>query len=133
MKRTLMTLAVFSLTSASYASQVAGAWYFGRWSCVIDGRAAQMVWEVVDDSRTSCNGDTCSTSSGAAIRGWFKDGNGPWVKLTDRSAVGPDLRFTYTGDNTRWFLRYNRDTRVANGNTVWRGNAYPLNCVQGRG
>ncbi|ULH18321.1 DUF6006 family protein (plasmid) [Deinococcus sp. KNUC1210] len=133
MKRTLVTLALLSLTTMSHASQVANAWYFGHWSCVIDHRAAQMVWEVVDDPQTSCNGNICSSSSGVAVKGWFKDGNGPWVKLINRSTSGTDLRFTYTGDSTRWFLRFDPNTQVANGNTMWRGNTYPLNCAKGKG
>jgi len=133
MKRTLMALTLLSTLATSHASQVAGAWYFGTWSCVIDGRAARMVWQVVDDPQTSCSGNICSTSSGVAVRGWFKDGGGPWVKLMNRSASGPDLRFTYTGDNTRWFLRYDPSTGVATGNTIWRGNTYPLQCSQGQG
>ena len=133
MKRTLMALTLLSTLASSHASQVARAWYFGTWSCVIDHRAARMVWQVVDDPQTSCSGNICSTSSGVAVRGWFKDGAGPWVKLVNRSASGADLRFTYTGDNTRWFLRYDPNTGVATGNTIWRGNTYPLQCSQGQG
>ncbi|GAA4009583.1 hypothetical protein GCM10022631_22620 [Deinococcus rubellus] len=133
MKRTLIALALLTVTATSHASQVASAWYFGNWSCVIDHRAARMVWQVVDDPQTSCSGNVCSSSSGVAVRGWFKDGSGPWVKLVNRSASGSDLRFTYTGDNTRWFLRYDPNTGVATGNTIWRGNTYPLQCSQGQG
>lgn len=131
--RSLASLALLSLASLATASQVASKWYFGNWACVIDGRAARMVWQVVDDPQTSCRDGVCSSSSGVAIKGWFKDGNGPWVRLVNQSLAGNDLRFTYTGDNTRWFLRFNPNTGVANGNTVWRGNTYSLNCGSGKG
>ncbi|SMB97226.1 DUF6006 family protein [Deinococcus hopiensis] len=124
MKRTLMTPAVLAHPSAACASQVAGAWPHGRWSRVIGGRAAQMAWEVVDDSQRTCSGDVCSASSGVGVRGRFRDGSGPWVKPIHRSAAGTELHFTCAGNNTRWFLRYDA-TRTANGNTVWRGNPSP--------
>ncbi|WP_407571836.1 DUF6006 family protein [Deinococcus altitudinis] len=133
MKRFLISLGLLSVFSCSSASQVVHAWYFGDWSCVIDQRAGRMLWKVVDDPQTTCRGGVCSSTSGVAVRGWFKDGNGGWVSLIQRSASGNDLRFTYTGDFTRWFLRYDPATGVANGNTVWRGNTYPLNCAQGKG
>jgi glucan-binding YG repeat protein len=126
-KRTLTAL-LLSLSSLSQASTVASQWYFGNWNCLIDGRAARMVWQVVDDPQTSCSGGVCSSSSGVAIKGWFKDGNGSWVTLNSQSVSRNDFRFTYTGDNTRWFLRYDPATRSAVGNTIWNGNAYSLSC-----
>jgi len=131
LKRTLCTLALFSLASLSSASQVASQWYFGTWNCNIDGRSAQMVWKVVDNPQTSCDGNVCSTSSGVAIKGWFNDSGSRWVPLESPRTVGNDFRFTYTGDRTGWFLRYNPSSRSAVGNTVWQGKAYPLSCVKG--
>jgi len=43
------------------------------------------------------------------------------------------LNFIFMGDITPWFLRYDPNTWVANGNTVWRGKRYPLQCSQGKG
>ncbi len=127
-KRTALTALLLSISSLSQASTVASQWYFGDWSCLIDGRAARMVWQVVNDPQTSCSGEVCSSTSGVAIKGWFKDGNGPWVTLNSPRTNQNDFRFTYTGDNTRWFLRYDPANRSAVGNTIWNGNAYSLSC-----
>lgn len=116
--------------SLAGASTVPSQWYFGNWACLIDGRPAQMVWRVVDDPQTSCDGDICTTSSGVAIRGWFKDGSGPWIRLERPRVSGNDFRFVYTGDRTNWFLRAAAGRRFAAGNTIWQDNAYPLSCVK---
>ena len=131
LKRTLSSLALLSLVGLGQASQVASQWYFGTWNCNIDGRNAQMVWKVVDDPQTSCSGGLCSSSSGVAIKGWLSDSGSRWVPLESPRTVGNDFRFTYTGDRTNWFLRYNPSSRSTVGNTVWQGKAYPLSCVKG--
>lgn len=128
MKRTLTLLALVSAASVSHASQVASQWYHGSWACLIDGRDARMVWRVENDTRQSCSGGVCSVSHGVKVAGYFSDSGSRWVSLDAPSRAGNDLRFTYTGDNTRWFLRYDPGSRVASGNTVWQGRAYPLVC-----
>src|SRR5262245_37101177 len=64
------------------ASQVVG-WWNGSWTCNIDGRPGRMRWTVVDDSQTTCDGDTCTSTSGARWRGSFSDNGSRWVPLTD--------------------------------------------------
>ena len=130
MKRTLAALALLACSQLAAASQVATQWYFGNWNCLIDGRSARMVWQVVDAPNTSCDGNVCSTSSGVAIRGWFSDSGSRWVRLNSPRVSGNDVRFIYSGDGTNWFLRFNPAARSAVGNTVWQGRAYPLSCVK---
>ena len=135
LKRTFATLVLLSLAGLSSASGLPRSWYLGNWTCNIDGRTSWMTWEIVDNSKTYCRDGVCSDTSSVAYKGWFKDsrGAGGWVKLVSTSSYGNDLRFIYMGDYTLWFLRYDPNTGVANGNTMWRGNTYPLQCSQGKG
>ncbi|WP_041233502.1 DUF6006 family protein [Cylindrospermum stagnale] len=113
------------------AGLVASEWFFGRWDCNIDGRPAQMQWKVVDDSQTTCNGDTCSSTSGVRIAGWFSDNGGAWVPLKKRFAnkQRQELGIRYLGkEQDNWYLKYNSRTKVADGWTTWRGQRYPLQC-----
>ncbi len=130
MKRTLIALTLLTLSGLSSASQVASQWYFGDWNCTIDGRSARMVWKVVDDPQTHCDGNVCSSSSGVAIRGWFNDSSSRWVSLEQPRVQGNDFSFVYTGDRTNWFLRADASKRYTVGNTVWQGKAYPLSCTK---
>lgn len=130
MKRYITALILATSITLPQASGVGSAWYMGNWGCNIDNRAGQMIWKIVDASRVVCGGGVCSDSANVAVKGWFKDGSGGWVPLINRSTSGNDLRFTYTGDYTRWFLRYDPNTGIATGNTMWRGNTFPLQCFK---
>ena len=135
LKRTFATLVLLSLAGLSSASGLPDRWFLGNWTCNIDGRTGWMTWEFVDNSKTYCRNGVCSDTSSVAYGGWFKDsrGAGSWVKLIRSSSWGNDLRFIYLGDYTQWFLRYDPQTMIATGNTMWRGKSYPLQCSQGKG
>lgn len=130
MKRHVTALVLLASVSLPQASQIAQDWSIGNWGCNIDNRTGQLIWKIVDDSRTVCGGGVCSSSEGVAVKGWFKDGSGGWVPLINRSLSGNDLRFTYTGDYTHWFLRFDPANGTATGNTMWRGNTFPLTCYK---
>lgn len=110
------------------AGQAVTQWYFGSWTCSIDGRAARMVWKVVDDPQTECHGGVCTTTSGVAVVGRFSDSGSAWVPLKAISNRGNDFRFRYTGDNTTWRLVRDPQTGKAKGNTIWQGRSFPLSC-----
>ncbi len=114
------------------AGQVVSQRYFGSWTCSIDGRAAKMVWKVVDNPQTECRGGVCTTTSGVTVVGRFSDSGGPWVPLKAIANRGNDFRFRYTGDNTAWRLVRNPATGRAEGNTVWQGRPFPLSCSDRR-
>jgi hypothetical protein len=126
-----MTLFAAAMLSAvvgadAQASQTTTQWYFGRWSCSIDGRPATMVWEVRDDPQTSCNGNTCSTSSGVKVVGFFKERTGPWVRLYRVRSSDVGLAMLYNNVDA-WVLN-RRGARAAAGHTTWQGGRYPLSC-----
>jgi hypothetical protein len=132
----LMGLAVIPLTlgylsGGAQASQVATQWFFGNWDCSIDGRPAKMRWQVVNDPQTTCNGNTCSTTSGVKVVGSFSDNGGAWVPLGQRYVNGNEFGIRYLGaEQDDWMLRYNPKKKVATGWTTWRGNKYPLQCTR---
>lgn len=126
MKKLVIGAMLALLSGEAYASQAAG-WYLGRWSCTIDGRAAQMLWEVRDDSRQTCSGGTCTRTSGVKVLGWFWDRNGPWAQLRKRSASANTLTM-YHADGNLWSLRYANNR--ADGFTTWQGKRYPLTCTK---
>src|ERR1043165_1767331 len=95
-------------------------------------RPARMVWRVVDDPRTSCQDDVCSTTSGVAIRGSFSDNGSRWVPLTAPVLRGSRLTFRHA-DGNFWYLDQ-VGANAANGQTTWNGRRYPLRCfVQRKG
>ncbi|MBD2592777.1 hypothetical protein H6G74_00335 [Nostoc spongiaeforme FACHB-130] len=123
------------LSSHTQASQIVGEWFFGSWDCNIDGRPARMEWKVVDDPQTNCNGNICSTTSGVRLLGRFSDNGSAWVPLAKRfsSSRRQDLGIRYLGaEQDNWYLKYNSQTRHAEGWTTWRGNRYPLQCRKRR-
>lgn len=126
----LLPLVLGCCGSSAQASQVLSQWYFGKWDCSIDGRAAKMQWLVVDDPQTSCSGNICSSTSGVKVIGRFSDSGGAWVPLGKRYLRGNDFGIRYLGnEQDNWLLRYNPSTKVAKGWTTWRGNKYPLQCT----
>jgi hypothetical protein len=120
-------LAVCFATSAPvYASQVPG-WWGGDWNCNIDGRSARMKWNAVDDSQTTCNGETCSTTSGARWKGSFSDNGSRWVPLTNPQEGSKGGLFFRHADGNKWYLSKPAGNRTT-GWTTWNGQRYPLSC-----
>ena len=115
-----------AVSGASIASQVAG-WWGGDWNCNIDGRPARMRWNVVDDSQTTCNGDTCSTSSGVRWNGSFSDNGSRWVPLTNPRQVNRGGLYFRHADGNQWYLPKPTGNRTT-GWTTWNGKRYPLSC-----
>lgn len=119
-----------ALTAASISPAGAGSvtgWWGGTWSCNIDGRSAKMKWVPVDDSQTSCNGDTCTTSSGARWKGSFSDNGSRWVPLTNpRPGDRGGVYFNHA-DGNRWYLP-KPSGRQTVGWTTWNGQRYRLAC-----
>lgn len=122
----LASLTLLQATLPASASMVVREWYFGTWNCNIDGRPARMTWRVVDDSRTTCSGDVCSTTSGVAIRGSFSDNGGAWVPLT-RVSSGTSFLSLRHADGNFWRLNVTGPGRAA-GWTTWSGRRFPLSC-----
>lgn len=126
----LLPVLALSASSSAFAGLVAKQWYHGWWDCNIDGRPARMVWEVVDDSKTTCSGDICSTTSGVKTIGWFSDNGGPWVRLGINYGWDSNrLGIRYMGQEPdNWYLDFNSQNITAVGKTTWRGQQYPLSC-----
>ncbi|HYX35660.1 MAG TPA: DUF6006 family protein [Oligoflexus sp.] len=125
----LPLLSMFASSSVS-ASQIVRQWYHGWWDCNIDGRPAQMVWEVVDDPQTKRYPDgTCSTTSAVKTVGWFSDNGAPWVHLGINNSSGTYFGIRYLGqEQDNWYLIHNPADDTATGKTTWRGQQYPLSC-----
>ena len=124
----LFTFGLMLGLAEAHASMVPREWYFGRWSCLIDGRPSTMVWRVVDNPQQSCDGNSCTQSSGVRIVGQFRERTGPWVPLirVRSSSVGLAMRYNNVDP---WVLnRAGPGTAV--GHTTWRGGRYPLECRQ---
>ncbi|MDF2997661.1 MAG: hypothetical protein K0R27_3298 [Xanthobacteraceae bacterium] len=118
-----------ALTAASISPAGAGSvtgWWGGTWSCNIDGRPAKMKWVPVDDSQTSCNGVTCTTSSGARWKGSFSDNGSRWVPLTNPRTGDRGVYFNHA-DGNRWYLP-RPSGRQSVGWTTWNGQRYRLAC-----
>ncbi|CAN7313161.1 DUF6006 family protein [Variovorax sp. LjRoot290] len=115
----------FALSGPALASTV-GGWWGGAWNCSIDGRPARMTWVPVNDTQTSCDGDTCSSSAGARWKGKFSDNNSRWVALTHPESDGRGLRFRHA-DGNQWYLAKPSGNRTT-GWTTWNHQRYPLSC-----
>lgn len=120
----LMAAATF-VPADAHASQVASRWFSGTWQCRIDGRPAQMRWEVRSKTIQNCRGNICSQSQVAYYQGWFSDNGARFVPLTHVGSSGSTLTLRHSDGNT-WFLRY--ASGRANGHTTWNGRRYPLSC-----
>src|SRR5688572_4388692 len=113
---------LLACASQAQASLTVPQWYEGWWDCKIDGRPSQIVWETRSVPVTTCSGDICTATYKVETNGWFREQNAAWFKLVKNASTASSIAFTYTGDNTPWFLRYNANTRTAVGNTTWQGN-----------
>lgn len=118
----------FGLCSAAHASMV-GGWWGGSWKCNIDGRPARMNWAAVDDSESSCDGDTCTSTSGAKWSGKFSDNGSRWVPLRDAREGSKGGVFFRHADGNQWYLAKPVGGK-AQGYTTWQGKRYPLACTR---
>jgi hypothetical protein len=101
-------------------------WWKGSWTCKIDGRPAQMKWDIVD-SETTCDGDICRTTSGVRWQGSFSDNGSRWVPLTDASRGKKGGLFFRHADGNQWYLPEPKGDKTT-GWTTWNGNRYELSC-----
>jgi hypothetical protein len=134
LKRTLLSVlglalstALIGTTSNSATAGQAVGWWGGDWNCNIDGRPARMKWKVVDDSQTTCNGDTCSISSGVRWQGYFSDNSSPWVALAEPRRGNLGGLFFRHADGNQWYLPKPTGNRTS-GWTTWNGQRYSLSC-----
>lgn len=125
--RSFCGLSVYlALSGLAPAGQVPG-WWGGAWDCNIDGRPARMKWAAVDDSQTNCNGDACTTSSGARWKGNFSDNGSRWVPLTEPRRGNKGGVFFRHADGNQWYLAQPVGNRTK-GWTTWNGQRYTLAC-----
>jgi hypothetical protein len=131
MQRSLTTtacgIALGLIVSGPALAGLAPGWWGGTWRCTIDGRPAMMKWVVVDDSQTSCNGDSCTTSSGVRWKGSFSDNGSGWVPLTNPRQGNQGGLFFRHADGNEWYLRRPEANRTT-GWTTWNGQRYALSC-----
>lgn len=125
--RALSGLALCFLALApAHASQVSG-WWGGNWTCNIDGRAARMKWNPVDDTETTCDGNICTSSAGARWQGSFSDNGSRWVPLTNPALGRNGGLFFRHADGNQWYLPKPNNNQTT-GWTTWNGKRYPLSC-----
>jgi Family of unknown function (DUF6006) len=127
---TAIALSISSNPTLVMASQYGGeTWFLGNWDCNINGRPGRMQWKVVSTSDGSCNGNSCTTSSGVNLKGWISNNGQKWAPLgMDRSSE-QEAFFHYKGHEQEIsILRYDKSTRVVDGRILWNGNLYPLQC-----
>ncbi|MFM7887955.1 MAG: DUF6006 family protein [Pseudanabaena sp.] len=117
----------FVASGLASASMVVGKWWNGEWRCNIDGRSARMRWYVADDSQTTCNGETCSNTSGVRWAGKFSDNGSPWVSLTDPKEGNRGGLYFRHADGNQWYLPKPTGNRTK-GWTTWNGQRYSLSC-----
>lgn len=119
--------ALLMAMASSAGASMASGWWGGNWKCTIDGRPAKMKWVPVNVDDSSCDGDACTTSSGARWKGSFSDNGAPWVALTNaRAGKQGGLHFTHA-DGNKWYLPKPTKGR-SNGWTTWEGKRYSLSC-----
>jgi len=116
--------ALFSLPS--HASLSVG-WWGGTWTCNIDGRPARMKWSSVDNTQTSCDGETCSTVAGARWKGLFSDSGSQWAPLTNAHLGNDGGLYFRHADGNKWYLPKPKGNKTT-GWTTWNGNRYKLSC-----
>jgi hypothetical protein len=127
--RTAILTTIFTLASATQA--IAGLsveeWYFGKWECLNNGRAADMEWRSREVQNSVCNGEVCSSSSSSEIVGSYREGNGPVLSLT-RVNSSPSLLLMNGPDGNLWSLT-NKGKR-AEGWATLNGQRNPLSCAR---
>jgi len=110
----------------AYAGMVSG-WWGGSWTCNIDGRPARMNWSVVDNSQTTCQGDTCTSISGVRWKGSFSDNGSRWVSLSNARLGNRGGLFFRHADGNQWYLPRPQGNRTT-GWTTWNSQRYRLSC-----
>lgn len=110
----------------AYAGMVSG-WWGGSWTCNIDGRPARMNWSVVDNSQTTCQGDTCTSTSGVRWKGSFSDNGARWVPLSKARLGNQGGLFFRHADGNQWYLPRPQGNRTT-GWTTWNSQRYRLSC-----
>lgn len=110
----------------AYAGMVSG-WWGGSWTCNIDGRPARMNWSVVDNSQTTCQGDTCTSISGVRWKGSFSDNGSRWVPLSNARLGNQGGLFFRHADGNQWYLPRPQGNRTT-GWTTWNSQRYRLSC-----
>lgn len=120
-----LTLCIFVFSPAD--ASTAFGWWGGAWTCSIDGRPARMQWSAVDDSEATCDGDVCSSTSGARWRGSFSDNGSRWVPLTNPRKGNKGGLFFRHADGNQWYLPAPTGNKTI-GWTTWNGSRYPLSC-----
>jgi Family of unknown function (DUF6006) len=128
--RKTLFLGLFAAMTSSAVPALAGqavGWWGGNWTCTIDGRPARMNWRVVDAGETSCDGDTCSTTSAVAWKGSFSDNGSGWVPLTNPRRGDRGGLYFFHADGNKWYLPVPANNK-STGWTTWQGNRYPLSC-----
>ena len=121
-----LVAAITASAAPAFGGQAVG-WWGGNWNCTIDGRPARMNWKVVDAGETSCDGDTCTSTSAVAWRGSFSDNGSGWVPLTNPRRGNKGGVFFFHADGNKWYLPQPASNK-SNGWTTWQGNRYPLSC-----
>lgn len=120
-----------TLLVATSAPAVAGLsvqeWYFGKWDCLNNGRAAEMEWRSRDVQNTVCNGEVCSSSTSSEIVGSYREGNGPVLGLS-RVNSSPTMLLMKGPDGNLWSLT-NQGNR-AEGWAMLGGQRLPLSCAR---
>ncbi len=113
------------------------SWIRGDMNCKIDGRPAQMHWEVknvVEIFDCDPSGKICSQTESAISVGKFSDNGGSWIPLQSKGtqAGGNTFQIRYMGkEQDNWQLTYDPATELAQGWTTWRKKQYPLECWKG--
>ena len=125
----LAGLCLLACLAGSAHASMAGGWWGGKWKCTIDGRPARMNWAVVDAGESSCDGETCTTTSAVRWAGKFSDNGSQWVKLTNARPGNLGGLYFQHADGNRWYLAKPAGGK-AQGWTTWQNRRYPLACWQ---
>lgn len=125
-KAFVLCTAITLAAQTALASQVSG-WWGGKWSCNIDGRPARMQWVAANDTQTDCDGDTCTSTSGARWVGRFSDNGSKWVPLSNPRTGDRGGLFFQHADGNKWYLAKPTSAKTQ-GWTTWNGQRYPLSC-----
>lgn len=123
----LATVLIVASTATSVAGLSPQEWYFGKWDCLNNGRAAEMEWRSREVQNTVCNGDVCSSSTSSEIAGSYREGSGPILALTRVNST-PTMLLMKGPDGNLWSLT-NQGKR-AEGWVMLGGQRFPLSCAR---